>query len=96
MTQKQSHNVAPVEMATDRVYLLSRRLLTFYTAAARLQHPGVHVGLGVGEELVSGQVGVVGRSDEIIAQRLLHVLIYLMVQRVKNVTRRAAHETCKT
>ncbi|TNN59882.1 hypothetical protein EYF80_029931 [Liparis tanakae] len=30
--------------------------------AARLQHPGIHVGLGMGEELVSSQVTPEGRS----------------------------------
>lgn len=73
-----------------------RRLLTFYTAAARLQHPGIHVGLGVGEELVSGQVRVVRRGDEVVAQGLLHVLIHLVVQRVEDVTRWTAHEICET
>lgn len=71
-------------------------MLTFYTAAARLQHPGVHVSLGVGEELVPSQVGVMRRSNEVVTERLLHVLIYLMVQRVEDITRRAAHETCET
>lgn len=71
-------------------------MLTFYTAAAGLQHPGVHVGLGVGEELVSGQVRVVRRGDEVVAQGLLHVLIHLVVQRVEDVTRWAAHEIRET
>lgn len=71
-------------------------MLTFYTAAAGLQHPGVHVGLGVGEELVAGQVRVVRRGDEVVAQGLLHVLIHLVVQRVEDVTRWAAHEIRET
>lgn len=70
-----------------------RSKLTFYTAAARLQHPGVHVGFGVGEQLVSSQVCVMRGGDEVVTQRLLHVLIYLVVQRVENVTCGAAHET---
>lgn len=70
--------------------------LTFYTAAARLQHPGIHVCLGVGEQLVSSQVCVMRRGNEVVTQRLLHVLIHLIVQRVENVTRWTAHETCKT
>lgn len=71
-------------------------MLTFYAAAAGLQHPGIHVSLGVGEELVSGQVRVVRGGDEVVAQRLLHVLIHLVVQRVENVTCWTAHETCET
>lgn len=73
-----------------------RCMLTLHAAAARLEHPGVHVGLGVGEKLVSSQICVVRGSDEVVTQRLLHVLIHLMVQRVENVTRWTAHETCKT
>jgi len=69
---------------------------TLHAAAAGLQHPGVHVGLGVREKLVSGQVCVMRRGDEVVRERLLHVLIHLMVQRVENVTCWTAHETCKT
>lgn len=72
------------------------RPLTFHAAATRLQHPGVHVSLGVGQELVSSQVCVMGGCDEVVAQRLIHVLIHLVVQRVENVACRTAHETCKT
>lgn len=70
--------------------------LTLDTSAARLQHPGVHVGLGVGQQLVSSQVGVVRRGDEVVGQRLVHVLVNLMVQRVENVTGGTAHETSET
>lgn len=73
-----------------------KRRLTLHAAAAGLQHPGVHVGLGVGQELVSGQVRVVGGGDEVVAKRLVHVLVHLVVQRVENVTRWASHETCET
>ena len=73
-----------------------RSTVTFHTAAAGLQHPGVHVGLGVGEELVSSQVRVMRGGDEVVTQRLLHVLIHLVVQRVEDVTCWAAHEACKT
>lgn len=69
---------------------------TLYAAAAGLQDPGIHVGLGMGEELVTSQVRVMRGSDEVVAQRLIHVLIHLMVQRVENVTCWTAHETCKT
>lgn len=69
---------------------------TFDTAAAGLQHPGVHVSLGVGEELVSGQVSVVGRGDEVTTQGLLHVLVHLIVQGVEDVACWAAHEICES
>lgn len=71
-------------------------MLTFHAAAAGLQHPGIHVSLGVREKLVSGQVRVVGGGDEVVGQRLIHVLIHVVVQRVEDVTRWTAHETCKT
>ena len=73
-----------------------RHMLTLHTSAARLQHPGIHVSLGVGEKLVSSQICVVRGGDKVVTQRLLHVLIHLMMQRVENVTRWTAHETCKT
>lgn len=66
-------------------------MLTLHTAAARLQHPGIHVCLGVGQELVSSQVRVMRRGDEVVGKRLVHVLIHLVVQRVENVTRWTAH-----
>lgn len=75
---------------------LQQRRLTLHAAAAGLQHPGVHVGLGVGQELVSGQVRVVRGGDEVVAKRLVHVLVHLVVQRVENVTRWTSHETCET
>lgn len=71
-------------------------MCTFHAAAARLQHPGVHVRFGVGEKLVSSQVGVMRGGNEVVTQRLVHVLIDLMVQRVENVTGWAAHETGET
>lgn len=74
----------------------SFQMLTFHTAAAGLQDPGVHVCLGMGEKLVPSQVRVVRGGDEVVTQRLIHVLIHLVVQRVENVARRTAHETCKT
>ena len=66
-------------------------LLTLHTAAAGLQHPGVHVHPGLGHQLVPHQVGVVGRGDEVVAERLLHVLQHAVVLRVEDVPRRAAH-----
>lgn len=69
----------------------NRDVLTLHATAAGLQHPGVHVGLGVGQELVSGQVRVVRGGNEVVAKRLVHVLVHLVVQRVENVTRRAPH-----
>lgn len=69
---------------------------TFDTAAARLQHPGVHVSLGVGQQLVSSQVRVVGRCNEVVAQGLLHVLVHLIVQRIEDVACWAAHEICES
>lgn len=96
--------LAPLPLVSKRHPWASRIVLachlfskpTFHTAAARLQHPGVHVGLGVGEQLVSSQVRVVGRGDEVAAQGLLHVLVHLVVQRIEDVARWAAHEICES
>lgn len=65
---------------------------TFDAAAAGLQHPRVHLGARLREQLVPAQVGVVARGDEVVAQGLLHVLVHLPVQGVGHLARRAAHE----
>ena len=65
--------------------------LTFHAAAARLQHPGVHVHPGLGHELVPHQVGVVGGGDEVVAEGPVHVLVHLVVLGTEDVPRRAAH-----
>lgn len=65
--------------------------LTLHTAAAGLQDPSIHVRLGVGQQLISSQVGVVGRGYEIVTQRLIHVLIDLVVLRVEHITDWAPH-----
>lgn len=69
---------------------------TFHTAAAGLQHPGVHVHPGLGHELVAHQVGVVRGGDEVVAQWLGHVLVHGVVFWVENVPGRTAHVVCKT
>lgn len=65
--------------------------LTLHTAAAGLQDPSIHVCLGVGQQLISSQVGVVGRGYEIVTQRLIHVLVDLIVLRVEHITDWAPH-----
>jgi len=64
--------------------------LTFDAATAGLQHPGVHVHPGLGHQLVAHQVGVVRGGDEVVAQRLVHVLVHFVVLGVEDVARRAA------
>lgn len=91
-----SEEAAPVQLCIVFLMETDCSMLTFYTATARLQHPGIHVCLGVGEELVSSQVCVMRGGDEVVTQRLLHVLIHLIVQRVEDVTRRTAHEAGET
>lgn len=76
--------------------ITSERPLTFDAATAGLENPGVHVGLGVRQQLVPGQVRVVRGGDEIVAQGLIHVLVHVVVQRVENIARWTAHEACKT
>lgn len=91
-----SEEAAPVQLCIVFLMVTDCSMLTFYAATARLQHPGVHVCLGVGEELVSSQVCVMRGGDEVVTQRLLHVLIHLIVQRVEDVTRWTAHEAGET
>ncbi len=67
--------------------------LTLHTAAAGLQDPSIHVRLGVGQQLISSQVGVVGRGYEIVTKRLIHVLIDLVVLRIEHITDWAPHVT---
>lgn len=86
---------ATANKAEECLGAVSTEAGTFYAAAAGLQHPGVHVGFGMGEKLIPSQVRVMRRGDEVVTQRLIHVLIYLMVRGVENVTRRTAHEACK-
>ena len=69
---------------------------TFHAAAAGLQHPGVHVHPGLGHELVSHQVGVVGGSDEVAPQRLSHVLVHIVVFWVEDVPSRTAQVVGET
>lgn len=61
-------------------------VLTLHTAAAGLQDPGIHVHPRLGHELVTHEVGVVGRGDEVVTQRLRHVLMHAVVLRVEDVT----------
>ncbi len=70
--------------------------LTFYTATAGLQHPGIHVHPGLWHQLVTHQVGVVWGGDEVVAQWLAHVLVHIVVLWVEDVPRWAAHVICKT
>lgn len=91
-----SEEAAPVQLCIVFLMVTGCNMLTFYAATAGLQHPGVHVCLGVGEELVSSQVCVMRGGNEVATQRLLHVLIHLIVQRVEDVTRRTAHEAGET
>ena len=70
----------------------SDKARTFHTATALLQHPRVHVHFGLRQELVPGQVCVVGGGNVVVAQWLIHVLVHFMMQGVKDVTSRTTHE----
>lgn len=70
--------------------------LTFHTATACLKNIGVHFHSGLREQLVSCQVGVVRGGNEVVIQRLRHVLVHLIVLRVEDVTCRTPHEVGKT
>lgn len=43
--------------------------------ASRQEHLSVHLHGGLAPELASGQVGVVGGADEVVGQRLIHILV---------------------
>lgn len=75
-----------------RPHTLALKARTFHAATALLQHPCIHVHFGLRQELVPGQVCVVGGSDVVVAQGLVHVLVHFMVQWVKYVTSRTTHE----
>lgn len=70
--------------------------LTFHTTAASLENIGVHFHPGLRQKLISCQVGVVRGGNEVIIQRLRHVLGHLGVLGVENVPCRTAQEVCKT
>ena len=59
---------------------------TLHTATASLEDVGVHVHPGLGQKLVSCQVGVVGRGDVVVAQGLGHVLVHRVVLWVEDVS----------
>lgn len=69
---------------------------TFNTSATILQHPRVHLRSGLGQQLVSCQVRVVRRSNEVVTKGLVHVLMHFTVQRIKYITRGTAHEAGET
>lgn len=62
---------------------------TLHAAAAGLQHAGVHARPRLRRELVAREVGVVGRADEVVAERPRHVLVHVVVARVEDVPGRA-------
>lgn len=62
---------------------------TLHAAAAGLQHAGIHARPRLRRELVARQVGVVGRADEVVAERPRHVLVHGVVARVEDVPGRA-------
>ena len=70
--------------------------LTFHTATACLQNIGIHFHSGLRQQLVPWQVSVVGGGNEVVIQRLRHVLVYLVVLRVEYVPCRTPHEVGKT
>ena len=70
--------------------------LTFHTATASLENIGVHFHSRLRQQLVSGQVGVVRRGNEVVTQRLGHVLVHLIVLRVEDVACGTPHVVGKT
>lgn len=74
----------------------SAERLTFHTATACLENIGVHFHSRLREQLVSCQVGVVWGGNEVVTQRLCHVLVHLIVLRVEDITCRTPHEVGKT
>lgn len=79
-----------------RAEVLVAQALTLHTATACLQNVGVHFHSRLREQLVSCQVGVVRRGDEVIIQRQRHVLVHLVVLRVEDITCGTPHEVGET
>lgn len=70
--------------------------LTLHTATACLENVGVHFHSGLRQQLVSRQVGVVWRGNEVVTQRLCHVLVHLIVLGVEDIRCGTAHVVGKT
>ena len=49
--------------------------LTFDTFAALFEGADVGVDATIASDLISGEVGIVGRRDEVMRQRLAHVMV---------------------
>lgn len=58
------------------------------TTATSWHPPDIGFGAAGATNLVTGQVGVMGRGDEVVAQGLAHVLVYLGMLLVEDVTSR--------
>lgn len=69
---------------------------TFNTSTTILQHSCIHLHSGLGQQLVSCQVRVVGRSDEVVTKGLIHILMHFTMQWIENITSRTAHEVGET
>lgn len=72
------------------------RVLTLHTATACLKNIGIHFHSRLGKQLVSCQVSVVRGGDEVVSQRLSHVLVHLIVLGVEDVASRTPHEVGET
>lgn len=80
-------------MTAEVLFLLA---LTLHTATASLENIGVHFDSRLRQQLVSCQVGVVRCGDEVVTQRLRHVLVHLVVIRVEDITCRTSHVVGET
>lgn len=83
------------KITVKRAEVLVLQAFTLHTATAGLQNIGIHFHSRLREQLVSCQVGVVWGGNEVVIQRLRHVLVHLIVLRIKYITCRAPHEVCK-
>jgi len=75
---------------------LPLQVLTLHTATACLQNIGVHFHTGLREQLVSCQVRVVRGGNEVVTERLRHVLVDLIVLMVEDITCRTSHVVGET
>ena len=70
--------------------------LTLHTATTSLDNIGIHFHSRLRQQLVSSQVGVVRCGNEVVTQRLRHVLVHLVVFRVEDITCRTSHVVGET
>lgn len=58
--------------------------------------PDIRLGTALTHDLVSGKVGVVGRGDEVMTERVAHILIHSAMLWIKHNVLLGQHVHCET